>query len=363
MPQSEVSKRGWRTEGVGAKKSFMCQRFRPLCAVPFSYAPLGEGGHISGGFFWLCLGACLPPTPSRQPLFETSDTIPFRSIAVLIPAATHHLPQWLATQNLPPDNRLLRQEIPREFSCVIQRVFFCKPQTSRDSSIFAKRYTFSGTSVSSGVRKRVVSSHPSRYQKPERGYIRQNHPFSKSPRPSLGAETVPQRNCVTKIWPNVRVNFLVQFASKPLFYCRIVQKICLVPFVRFLGFVGPSCRDGKKKVFTKGVFSLEESLEFLTSLNSLESLENSPILLCVPESGGSLKSLESLDSLESTAAGLEPSRVYQGLAATSEGLPWERLLSCPGKQQPWGFSQNRCSSTDSLTEGRNSEKCTVLVFL
>ena len=29
---------------------------------------------------------------------------------------------------------------------------------------------------------------------------------------------VPQRNCVTKILPNVRVNFLVRFASKPLFY-------------------------------------------------------------------------------------------------------------------------------------------------
>ena len=28
----------------------------------------------------------------------------------------------------------------------------------------------------------------------------------------------PQRNCVTKIFPNVRVNFLVRFASKPLFY-------------------------------------------------------------------------------------------------------------------------------------------------
>ena len=33
-----------------------------------------------------------------------------------------------------------------------------------------------------------------------------------------GTEKVPQRNCVTKILPNVRVNFLVQFASKPLFY-------------------------------------------------------------------------------------------------------------------------------------------------
>ena len=42
-----------------------------------------------------------------------------------------------------------------------------------------------------------------------------------------------------------------------------------------------------KGVITKRVFSLEESLEFLKSLNSLESLENGPILLCFPESGGS----------------------------------------------------------------------------
>ena len=49
--------------------------------------------------------------------------------------------------------------------------------------------------------------------------------------PFLETEKVPQRNCVTKILPNVRLNFLVRFASKPLFYCvmtgrhpRIVQK-------------------------------------------------------------------------------------------------------------------------------------------
>ena len=43
---------------------------------------------------------------------------------------------------------------------------------------------------------------------------------------------IPQRNCVTKILPNVRVNFLVRFASKPLFCWisdryppRTVQKI------------------------------------------------------------------------------------------------------------------------------------------
>ena len=50
-----------------------------------------------------------------------------------------------------------------------------------------------------------------------------------------------------------------------------------------------------KGVIAKGVFSLEESLE---SQNSLESLENGRILLCFPQSGGSLESLESLNSLE-----------------------------------------------------------------
>ena len=40
---------------------------------PFSYAPLGEGGHNSGDLFGLFLGVRLSPTPSRQPLFETSE--------------------------------------------------------------------------------------------------------------------------------------------------------------------------------------------------------------------------------------------------------------------------------------------------
>ena len=63
----------------------------------------------------------------------------------------------------------------------------------------------------------------------------------------------------------------------------------------------------EKGVITKGVFSLDESLESLKSLKSLnsqESLKNGPILLCFPQSGGSLKSLESLDSLESLENGL-----------------------------------------------------------
>ena len=48
----------------------------------------------------------------------------------------------------------------------------------------------------------------------------------------------------------------------------------------------------------KEVFSLEESLESLKSLDSPESLENGWIFLCFPQSVGSLESLNSLESLE-----------------------------------------------------------------
>ena len=50
----------------------------------------------------------------------------------------------------------------------------------------------------------------------------------------------------------------------------------------------------EKGVITKGVLSLEQSLESLTlkSLNSPESLENGRILLCFPQSGISLASRE-----------------------------------------------------------------------
>ena len=43
----------------------------------------------------------------------------------------------------------------------------------------------------------------------------------------------------------------------------------------------------EKGVITKGVLSLEESLESLKSLDFLESLENGLILGCFPQSGGS----------------------------------------------------------------------------
>ena len=53
----------------------------------------------------------------------------------------------------------------------------------------------------------------------------------------------------------------------------------------------PGSSGPEKGVITKGVFSLEEPLE---ALNSLESLENGRLLLYLPQSGGSLNSLEPL---------------------------------------------------------------------
>ena len=52
----------------------------------------------------------------------------------------------------------------------------------------------------------------------------------------LGTEKVPQRNCVTKILPNVRVNFLARFASKPLCYWEMTGNP-LEMFRKFFGAV------------------------------------------------------------------------------------------------------------------------------
>ena len=51
----------------------------------------------------------------------------------------------------------------------------------------------------------------------------------------------------------------------------------------------------EKGVITKGVLSLEESLE---SLKSLNALENGQMVLCFPDSGDCVESLESLKSLD-----------------------------------------------------------------
>ena len=55
--------------------------------------------------------------------------------------------------------------------------------------------------------------------------------------PFLGTEKVPRRNCVTKILPNVRVNFLVRFASKSWLYWVMASNLLEV-FRKFFGAVG-----------------------------------------------------------------------------------------------------------------------------
>ena len=57
----------------------------------------------------------------------------------------------------------------------------------------------------------------------------------------------------------------------------------------------------EKGGITKGIISLETSLE---SLDSLESLQYGEILLFFPCSGGSLESLDFLNSLESRENGI-----------------------------------------------------------
>ena len=64
----------------------------------------------------------------------------------------------------------------------------------------------------------------------------QIHATSRPPSPILGTEKVPQRNFVTKMLPNGRVNFLVRFASKPLFYW-IMSNNPLELFRKFFGAV------------------------------------------------------------------------------------------------------------------------------
>ena len=71
----------------------------------------------------------------------------------------------------------------------------------------------------------------------------------------------------------------------------------------FVAFRRQFTSGSEKGVIMKGVFSLEESLEALKPLNSRESLGNGQILLCFPQSGGSLEVLESRYSLQSLQNG------------------------------------------------------------
>ena len=66
---SEVSKRGWRQSGVGARRSCPCQRFRPLFCELFPTPRLGEVG-IN---FFCVWGPVSGQPPPAQPLFQTSE--------------------------------------------------------------------------------------------------------------------------------------------------------------------------------------------------------------------------------------------------------------------------------------------------
>ena len=62
----EISKRGWQAERVGAMRSFLCQRFRPLFCTLLPMPSSGEGKRNSGDQFLLYFGPCKSPTSSRQ---------------------------------------------------------------------------------------------------------------------------------------------------------------------------------------------------------------------------------------------------------------------------------------------------------
>ena len=71
---TEVSKWGWRTEGVGPRRSFLCQRFRPLFWTLFPCVLLRRRGtQNSGDTFLCCVLGSVRRQPPRQPLIETSD--------------------------------------------------------------------------------------------------------------------------------------------------------------------------------------------------------------------------------------------------------------------------------------------------
>ena len=65
--KSEVSKRGWRTEGVGARRSFPCHRCRPLFSALFPIPPYEKGDTILGTFCGCILGPASPQPPPANP--------------------------------------------------------------------------------------------------------------------------------------------------------------------------------------------------------------------------------------------------------------------------------------------------------
>ena len=94
-----------------------------LFSVPFSYAPLGEGGHISGDLFWLVLEVCLSPTPSRQPLFEIHVYLNSVQQMVSGELAGEGLQTGFSRHSLPPQRAPLDTVYPlREHLNSVQRM-------------------------------------------------------------------------------------------------------------------------------------------------------------------------------------------------------------------------------------------------
>ena len=72
-----LSKRGRRTEGVGARKSFLCQRFTDLFSAPFFQSSCQEKGDTILGTFLLCFGPCQSPSLFRASDFRGPTRHPF----------------------------------------------------------------------------------------------------------------------------------------------------------------------------------------------------------------------------------------------------------------------------------------------
>ena len=74
LPLSEVSKRGLADRGGWRKEIPPIPQIQAPFLPPFFPCSPMSRKNISGGHFLLYFGRCWSPTPSRQPLFETSDS-------------------------------------------------------------------------------------------------------------------------------------------------------------------------------------------------------------------------------------------------------------------------------------------------
>ena len=141
------------------------------------------------------------------------------------------------------------------FFCVFLCVFACENglQKSANLRIIVQKYAFYATPP---LVITLSACHPQRGKRHVQRHLLASVPFGLEllvlhhSRPQVaclrhpyrhthsGTEKVPQRTSATKILPNFRVNFLVRFASKVLFYWPVPSNCSensLVLFVRIFG--------------------------------------------------------------------------------------------------------------------------------